>query len=181
MGRGESAVMSTCMQRDHVPIFDADEAITNGVFARLQMAAHNSAPRSTSEVASVPDEGCNRGFIIEVIRLSSDALRCDAHSDVSCNQCAISVQSVCNPTAYLRRAPTRGPQQSSRSTSGCAAPRARCPIRRQVCPIRRSVRGSEGRAGGRPVGQAFLRSPAGRTAAIARAHERRPTPHPRCE
>ena len=92
MGRGESAVMSTCMQRDHVPIFDADEAITNGVFARLQMAAHNSAPRSTSDVASVPDEGCNQRFIIKVIRLS------DYHqmqSDVTRTQTsrAISVQS----------------------------------------------------------------------------------------
>ena len=67
-GRGKGAVMSTCTQRDHAPIFDADEAIANGVFARLQTAAHNSAPRSTSEMASVPDEGGNQRLIIGVIR-----------------------------------------------------------------------------------------------------------------
>jgi hypothetical protein len=75
--RRDEQMMSTCMQRDHVPIFDADEAITNGVFARLQMAAHNSAPRSTSEVASVPDEGCNQRFIIKVIRLYQIIIRCN--------------------------------------------------------------------------------------------------------
>ena len=56
-----------CSVKRSVPILDADEAITNRVSARLQTAAHNSAPRSTSEVASVPDEGGNQRFIIEVI------------------------------------------------------------------------------------------------------------------